>query len=409
MKSKISSVTKDVDKLKNTTDNSTKKMGQNWTRFGDKLQGAGKRISTTGEKVTGFGKKWTKVTAVVGGAVAGVGASLFALTNKVTENADYIAKHSRQMGVSTKAFQEMDYWASQNGISQEQMEKAVGRLNQRMGLAASGNEKYSNALENLGINMDDVRAGTNSTEDAFEQSIKAVSEMENSQERTAAATELFGTRMARQLQPALEDGALSLEEAREKAEELGIIMSDDQIEASEKFQDSLDDIKRSLAVFGREVGLTLMPYLQDFMDYAVTKIPEVRDKVTNSFDKISGSIKKLWIWFDDLSPAIKKAMGLFAGIAAAIGPVAIAIGTVLKALGPFVTIIGKAVSWIGKMGGIINVLRTAFMALTGPIGLTIGVITALVSGIILAYKKSETFRDIIDKVVTAIKNMYNGV
>src|SRR5699024_9897878 len=85
------------------------------------------------------------------------------------------------------------------------------------------------------------------------------------------------------------------------------------------------------------------------------------------------------------------------------------IGTVLKALGPFVTIIGKAVSWIGKMGGIINVLRTAFMALTGPIGLTIGVITALVSGIILAYKKSETFRDIIDKVVTAIKNMYNGV
>src|SRR5699024_4625252 len=150
MKSKISSVTKDVDKLKNTTDNSTKKMGQNWTRFGDKLQGAGKRISTTGEKVTGFGKKWTKVTAVVGGVVGGVGTVLYELTNQVNDNADYIAKHSRQMGVSTKDLQEMDYRAPQNGISQEQIEKGVGRLIQRMGLAASGDEKYSNALQNLG-------------------------------------------------------------------------------------------------------------------------------------------------------------------------------------------------------------------------------------------------------------------
>src|SRR5699024_10220869 len=114
------------------------------------------------------------------------------------------------------------------------------------------------ALESLGINMNEVRAGTLDTEDAFAQSIQSLSGMSNEQEKAALATELFGTRMARQLLPALQDGSLSIEEAKEKAQELGIVMSEDQLKASEAFQDSYDDIKRSLSTVGREIGLNLM-------------------------------------------------------------------------------------------------------------------------------------------------------
>src|SRR5699024_5830407 len=161
-----------------------------WTKTGDKLQGVGNKMTSMGSGIQSFGKKWTKMTSIAVGAIAGLGASVFALTNKITDNADKIAKHSQQMGVSTDFYQEMDYWASQNGMSQEQMEKAVGRLNQRMGRAAQGNEKYTKALESLGINMNEVRAGTLDTEDAFAQSIQSLSGMSNEQEKAALATEL---------------------------------------------------------------------------------------------------------------------------------------------------------------------------------------------------------------------------
>jgi len=147
------------------------------------------------------------------------------MLNKVSTTADNVHKASKRMGVGTDAYQELEYWASQNGVAQEQLEKGVGRLNQRMGKAAAGNEKHSTALEKLGINMDDVREGTLSTEEAFAQSIQSLSEVENGQEQAAMASELFGAKIGRELLPALQDGSLSLEDAKTKAHELGIVMT----------------------------------------------------------------------------------------------------------------------------------------------------------------------------------------
>src|SRR5699024_6302538 len=122
MKSTLQGIKRDVNGLKKTTEQSAKVMSNRWNSMGESLQNQGKRITSAGNKIQGFGKKWTKVSGIVGAAAIGLGGSLLALTNKVTSNADMIHKHSQQMGVSTKFYQEMDFWASQNGISQEQME-----------------------------------------------------------------------------------------------------------------------------------------------------------------------------------------------------------------------------------------------------------------------------------------------
>ncbi|MCM2675574.1 phage tail protein [Alkalicoccobacillus plakortidis] len=92
------------------------------------------------------------------------------------------------------------------------------------------------------------------------------------------------------------------------------------------------------------------------------------------------------------------------------------LGPVLTVLGTFIIIIGKVMSAmapvmhaIAAKGGLLNVLRLGFMALTGPIGITIAVITALTTGFIIAYKKSETFRNIIHAVRDAFVNAYQKV
>lgn len=231
-------------------------------------------------------KTAAKWGAAITGAAVGVGAAMFGMAKKSADALDEIHKGSSRMGVTTDAFQEMEYWGSQNGIAMNDVEKAVGRLNQRMGEAANGNEKYSNALEKLGVNMDDVRAGTVSTEDAFAISIQSLSEMESSQERAAAASELFGTKLARELLPALEDGSLSFEDAKERAAELGIVLSEDSVNAGATFTDTMDDVKRSMGAVVTNIGAEVMPIFQQGLEWVLEHMPEIQEVIKVVFEKI---------------------------------------------------------------------------------------------------------------------------
>ena len=101
-----------------------------------------KKGKSTGSKFADVAKKGALIGTAVVGAAAAAGGALLGMSSKAAGVADNVDKASKRMGVSAEAYQEMDYWASQNGLSQANLEKAVGRLNQRMGEAANGNEKY---------------------------------------------------------------------------------------------------------------------------------------------------------------------------------------------------------------------------------------------------------------------------
>lgn len=241
-----------------------------------------------GKGIKSAGKIGLGAAAAIGTAVTGA----FAATNKLVGGFDDIAKTAPKLGVSTDTLQEMDYWAGQNGVSSGDMEKAIGRLNQRMGMAADGNEKYSNALTKLGVDMDGVKNGTVSTDDAMAQSIQTLSQMENEQEKVALASELFGTKLSRELMPALQDGSLSIEEAKEKAEELGIVIDGETLAGAEDFADSWDDITRSLSIFGQKVLAELIPVFQTMMDWVIDHMPQIQAIMSKVFDVI-GTVTKV--------------------------------------------------------------------------------------------------------------------
>lgn len=240
----------------------------------------------------------------IGVAAAGIATAAFAMTNKITKGFDEIAKNSTKLGISTDAYQEMDYWASQNGISSGNMEKAIGRLNQRIGAAKDGNEKYSGALEKLGVSMDDVRDGTVSTEDAMTQSIQALSEMTNEQDKAALASELFGTKLGRELMPALQDGSLSIEDAKKAAEELGIVIGEDTINAGVEFQDNLTDMTAALKGVGNNIMAGLIPIFNALTNWILENMPTIQAVFQTVFDVINtvfstavGWVQSLIAWF----------------------------------------------------------------------------------------------------------------
>src|SRR3546814_6151207 len=64
--------------------------------------------------------------------------------------ASSLGEVAMQLGVSTRALQEYRYAASQAGIEQDEMDKALEQLTRRLGDAAQGVKEPLEALERLG-------------------------------------------------------------------------------------------------------------------------------------------------------------------------------------------------------------------------------------------------------------------
>lgn len=114
-------------------------------------------------------------------------------------------------------------------------------------------------------------------------------------------------------------------------------------------------------------------------------------------------------WTQKLPKLLKLAAVVIAGLVASIGPLLVVGGTLLTLLGNTMTTLEPLMKRIAKAGGLLKWLRLGFAALTGPIGLTIGAITLLGTGFIIAYKKFEPFRNVVNGVKDAFVKAYQSI
>lgn len=367
----------------------------------NKLKESDKRARESSRMFSKMGETAKKVGKVVAVGVAAGATALVGMAQKSAATADAIHKGSQRMGISMKGYQELEYWASQNGLAQDQLEKGVGRLQQRMGLAAGGNEKYAGALEALGINMEDVKNGTLSTEDAFAQSIKSLSEMENEQEKAALASELFGTKLGRDLLPTLQEGSLSLEDAKKKAHEMGMVLSDDSVNAGVKFTDTMDTLKRTLGGFVTRIGAAVIPKSQQFLDWIIANMPLIKEQTKAAVDGAKSAIDKMKTAIQYLQERANVLIPVLAGL--------------VGALTAFKIITGIA-SAISKMKLLMTAWKTTTFATTlaqsglnaallaNPIGLVIAAIAALIAIGVALYMNMDGFREKTNQVFGFIKS-----
>lgn len=105
--------------------------------------------------------------------------------------------------------------------------------------------------------------------------------------------------------------------------------------------------------------------------------------------KVVGGITKLIEAFLNMSPVGQKMVVIFAGMVAALGPLLLIAGTVLTTM--------------VKLRIAMQFLGPAFMGTMGTIALVVAAFYALVAVFMLAYTKSERFRNFIDNLAPAIK------
>lgn len=314
----------------------------NFTKIGKTLDKTGDKFQSFGRGMDKVGKAWTKGVTL---PLLGIATAAVASAKKTGEHAEKVVFASQKAGLAEESYQELSYALKQLGLEQADVDRALGRLNQRMGRAQQGNEKYGKALKAVGISQKDLEKGTYDTDEAFIKIIKSLQKVESSQERSAKASEIFGTNMSRKLMPAINGGAEELEELRKKANETGAVMSGKALKDSIKFKEAMDDLKERGAGLVHELGAKLAPTFTDKL------IPVIENKGIPMLESMTDKVIELIEWYTDLDDGTKKWINRLGLLAVAGGPVLSLTGKLTTGFGGLLKGVGRVSKSIGVMSG----------------------------------------------------------
>lgn len=300
----------------------------------DGLRGAASKASrglnTFGDKAIDLGKGLTAVTA---GITAAAGAA-FLLTKNVADAGDASAKAARGAGVSGEYFQEMAFAMGQvAAISQDEMAAGMTRVTRLLGEAQQGSKSAAAAFDMIGISQADIASGAVTTEQAFDALVSTLSETKDPAIAAAIATELLG-RSGADLGPKLAGSAGAIADLRDRAQELGIVMSQETLDASEQFGDQMDEVTKGLEGLKIAIVSELLPAFTNVL------LPAIIDKVIPAMQAMAGKIGEVIDWFSGLPGPVLEAAAVVGTALGVGGPILIGIGMVSKALGMLIAATG---------------------------------------------------------------------
>lgn len=317
------------------------------SKFGRTQEKIARKMKNFGKGVTRLGKKMSVLSA--GMTAAGVAA--FALAKGTADAGNQIAKNARGAGVAADYYQEMAYAIGQvSDVSESELTSSFQRLSRTIGEGADGTKQASDALEQLGFTQSQIASGTITTQQAFDAYIKKMDGLKDPALAAALSNDLLG-RSGVRLGAQLAGAGGSISTLRDRANSLGLVLSKDALDASERFTDQMDDLKRSFQAVKLKLGADLLPLFSNKL------IPLFQEKVIPKIAELGEKIGAIATWFGDLPEPVLEAAGVIAAAFAVGGPILIGIGLVSSAMGALVAAAGP----IGLMIAAASLLTAAWV------------------------------------------------
>jgi hypothetical protein len=195
----------------------------------------------------------------LGSVFTRVTSEVTSLVSSVNSSVDTLNDFSARTGIGVEALQGYSLAAKLAGVDTEQFGAAVQRLAVNIGKATPG-DALDKSLRAINLSVVELRAL--SPEDQFSAIGSAISQLPTAADRAAAAVEIFGKQGAA-LAPLFREGAASLEELQAKAERLGIIVSETQVNNVADMNDAFDLVRATIeGIVGQVIG-NLAPAVTD--------------------------------------------------------------------------------------------------------------------------------------------------
>ncbi|GIO18163.1 hypothetical protein J18TS1_12630 [Oceanobacillus oncorhynchi subsp. incaldanensis] len=131
---------------------------------------------------------------------------------------------------------------------------------------------------------------------------------------------------------------------------------------------------------------------------------QIYQMVEPALRAIVAGVTAVVVWMQNIPGPVKAAIGVFAALVAAIGPIILVLSTLVVWYGLFLQYKALIIAQGGILAGVLRGLSIAFAALTGPVGIAIAAVVAASVAIIALWNNNEAFRDFVLNAWDAIQN-----
>lgn len=320
-----------MDKSLDEVSDSTGSAAEGVTSLGDVLDTVadklGVKLPDGISKFTGGLGKIPASTAAAAAGIAAVVAAGIKLERKlmdITKESAAAAKElealSLQSGVSAQDLQAFQYAEDFLDVSTDTLTDSLKDLTTKMSDAKDGNEDVIAMFDQLGVSVTDAGGNLRDSYDVFLDVIDGLGEMSNQAERDALAMGLINE-SAQKLNPLIEQGSGSLKKYAAEAENVGYILSNDQLKALTAVDEAQNRLLKSQEAVSKQISAEYAPYMSDALNQTRELIEKVGTALVDSgaveaFGSILDSAVSLLEPLGDLTADILPPLGtLLQGIA----------------------------------------------------------------------------------------------
>lgn len=264
----------------------------------DSLQKVDKNAGKVAEGFGKAGKVIGAVGATIGAAVVGAGTAIVNMANDTSEMADTIDKASIRMGIGAERYQELAYAAEQCGVDMSTMEQAAKKL------------------EGTDLNFDDA--------------MNQIMALGTEEERAAMAAELFGEKVAYNMAPLLAQSGEEFDALTQRANDLGIVMSESAVKAGVEYGDLQADLEKVGNSLKTSIGSAVMPILVKLSEKLIEFMPTIQSLMDKIGPLAADLIDKL------LPPLVETAEDVLPMAIEAISAILPSLSQIADELGPVI-------------------------------------------------------------------------
>lgn len=383
--------------LKNEIDSTKKKIEEQknaMEKFKTSMDDAKTHAKDLGSELAGLAAAGTA-------AVAG----MVSYGRQAAQWADSMNTLSKTTGISTSELQKFEYATQLIDVSMDTLSGSLTKLTKNMAAAAeNGTGAAAESFDKLNVSILDSSGQLKDREEVFYDVIEALGKVGNETERDALAMEIFG-KSAQQLNPLIMGGADALKAIGDEAEKAGLILSQDQLDGLNKFNDEIDSLISKSNSLQRLTASQMTPAVEGLLEVADDLLDEVNamaqsgelETVMKSWGvtirKGAEDLKNLVMWVVKHKEAVAGAAGALAGY-----KIGLSIGSMVNSLCAAMSALKAATD---KETTSMIALNTAMNS--NPIGVVISLVGALTGGILAMSAATAAAESKVDELNNAME------
>lgn len=346
----VEALDREYEQLGRTLDDLRRKQ----ERF-ERAQGAANRV---GRQFGEMNRQVGRQVRNAGIAIGAASAAIFGVASSTAAAGDELAKQSRALGFNVEAYQELGYAAERSGVSAEVFNSSMTAMTKRLGEAAQGQGAAKKALDELGLSAQDL------IEMEPDQALGVIADrmkdIDDPARKAALAAALF-SRSGIRMTNMLNEGSAGIDALRNRARELGLVLSEETTTDSENFQDSLLNAQSALQGMKNIIGGEMIPVVGEMMDafteFVVTNQPQIREFAETLANGLRDAVPIIGDVVSGLGDFAGKVGSVVSKVAEMIGGwdnFGIALGVLMTS--PAIVAVGGFVLTVGKLAGALGAL-----------------------------------------------------